>query len=461
MLNGFLLLVLSLLALLFKSGILCSLVIFAAFMVSMLSSIRLLRYGKYLSCLFVLVYLALYFPNPFLIGLGVLDLEPTTSTSLFALTNGMLIAGIALFLFGVNIMKQKYVAISAYRIYFSRSTILTILSSLFGLAAFAFFFTIAFGGGWKALTAERAQYGRVWVRLAAVYMYLPFLAVAPLLIVQLSKPLQTIPWIIAGAILLGNFLLFRARTPLLTVMFSVVIGILLKNRVLFVYEQLGPARAPTLRRYLLAGILVPAMLVVGVAINFLRGFVSVGPVRLGHDFVRVWVEQTFDGGDLGYTKIQRAAYVLFPNAHPFLKGQSYYRLLLVPMPRFIWTDKPENTQRVFCSVINPAMYKRGGTIPPGILGDLYINFGHIGIIGMFVYGLVFGLERYHRLAHWFMLGGALTWLFHFARGGFTNPVIVFLVYVVISFTTERILNPRYELAEDTELGESISYDIAS
>jgi len=60
-----------------------------------------------------------------------------------------------------------------------------------------------------------------------------------------------------------------------------------------------------------------------------------------------------------------------------------------------------------------------------------------------------------------MLGGALTWLFHFARGGFTNPVIVFLVYVVISFTTERILNPRYELAEDTELGESISYDIAS
>jgi len=109
--------------------------------------------------------------------------------------------------------------------------------------------------------------------------------------------------------------------------------------------------------------------------------------------------------------------------------------------------KPENTQRVFCSVMNPDLYNRGGTIPAGILGDLYINFGHIGIIGMFIYGLIFGRERYNRLWHWIVLGACPAWLFHFVRGGFTNPLVIFLVFLIVALLLEHILQPSYMYEE--------------
>jgi len=438
---------------LFKTGPLSSSLLLLAFVVSAVGAILLFKRKQYVSSLFVLAYLLMYFPNPFLIGLGILDLERGTSDNLFALSNAMLVVGIALFLLGTNVTKPRYGIPLSVRIYVSRQTISTVLVLLMALAIFAFFFTIAFGGGWAALTAERAQYGRTWIRLTSVYMFMPFLAAAPLLITQLSGPLQTMPWIFTIGILLGNFFLFRARTPLLTVMSSVAIGILLKNRVFFVYEQLASARFRAFRRYFFVAVLVPTILVFGVTVNFLRGYISLGGVRLARGFTRIWVEQTFDGGDLGYTKIQRASYVLFPRVHPFLMGQSYYRLLFVPVPRFLMPNKPENTQRVFCSVIDPPMYWRGGTIPPGILGDLYINFGHLGVIGMFFFGLVFGRERYRKMWQWLVLGGCLTWLFHIVRGGFTNPVVTLIVYAAISILLEHAIRPDYEIYEDVSTEE--------
>lgn len=61
---------------------------------------------------------------------------------------------------------------------------------------------------------------------------------------------------------------------------------------------------------------------------------------------------------------------------------------LVLMPRSLFPGKPQNTQRVVAQWINPEV--ENYTVPPGIIGDLYINFGVLGIISMVVFGFVIG-----------------------------------------------------------------------
>jgi hypothetical protein len=379
---------------------------------------------------------------------------------MYALSNALLIFGLVLFFLGTNVTKPPAGSEHNVRIYFDRQVIFTFLTILFLLAFAALVVGFVFGGGSGTLQATRAelaagQYGfRGVARLLSIYMFFPFLVAAPLLITQLSKPLQTVPWIVTGALLVANFWLFRARTPFVTVLASTGVSILLKNRIIFVYGQPVHKRFQSLRDYVTVAALAVCILVGGVVVTFIRGYIGVGRVQLTHGYARVWLEKSFDGGDFGYQKIQRAAYTLFPTQKPFLKGQSYYRVLLIPLPRFIAPNKPENTQRVYCSVIDPGLYVTGGTIPPGILGDLYINFGHFGLFGMFVFGMIFGRERYYRLWQWLMLAGCFTWLFHFVRGGFTNPLVTFVVYLIVAKVLDRALSPTYVAEEEMLLDET-------
>jgi oligosaccharide repeat unit polymerase len=411
----------------------------------------------------------MYISNPFLVSLGVFSLESTTSLEIYAVSNAMLIFGLMLFFLGTNISKPDINFPNDLRIYLKRSTITLILGVLFAIAGCAIFLLIAFGG-LAALHATRAelaagQHGNV-IRTVTLYMFFPFLAAAPLLITQLSKPLQTLPWIITTAILVGNFILFRARTPFVTVLASIAIGIMLKNRVLFVYGQPTAKLFRTIRDYLSVIILVVCIFVGGIVMTFLRGSIGLGrglsDIELGRNYLQIWLEKTFNGGDLGYQKVQRAAYTLYPDPNPYLMGQSFYRVLLMPIPRTFMPNKPLNTSRVFCGAINPALYQTGGTVPPGIVGDLYINFGYIGIFGMLAYGMVFGRERYYYFWQWLMLGGVLSWLFHLVRGEFVNSLITFVVFLMVTKALERILLPEYEVVE-TEQTEDLyeSEDTAS
>jgi hypothetical protein len=71
--------------------------------------------------------------------------------------------------------------------------------------------------------------------------------------------------------------------------------------------------------------------------------------------------------------------------------------------------------------------------------------------------MVFGRERYTLLWHWMMLGGSLTWLFHLVRGAFTNPLITFCIYVVLTRVMSKFLNPEYTI-EETMLPYESYYD---
>ncbi|WP_157821287.1 O-antigen polymerase [Mariprofundus ferrinatatus] len=68
-------------------------------------------------------------------------------------------------------------------------------------------------------------------------------------------------------------------------------------------------------------------------------------------------------------------------------GSTYISTLVMPIPRTLWNDKPSVESRMF---VSQQVYKLNNLsgVPPGLLGELFLNFSWFGIIlGMFIFGL--------------------------------------------------------------------------
>ena len=154
------------------------------------------------------------------------------------------------------------------------------------------------------------------------------------------------------------------------------------------------------------------------------------------------VQYAFEGGgELGYSKLLFKILEIVPEQHDYMYGQSYYRLLFVPIPRSLWPDKPYNSQIVLAQWINPGTL-RIASIPVGIIGDLYVNFGMWGILGLLGFGCAFGrLDRSRQLNYALFLAVSFASVFHMARDGFNNPVIEMLVSFIIARLVANYLCP--------------------
>lgn len=137
-------------------------------------------------------------------------------------------------------------------------------------------------------------------------------------------------------------------------------------------------------------------------------------------------------GILGYTAPLMKLINIFPSKVPFLLGQSYYRLLLIPIPRFIY-DKPESTQRITGHLLRPDVANM--TIPPGISGDAYINFGISGVLVACVFSLIFyKIDRNITIKRYLIFLCSPYFLLHLLRGALSDPLIdLFCMYVSITF----------------------------
>lgn len=152
------------------------------------------------------------------------------------------------------------------------------------------------------------------------------------------------------------------------------------------------------------------------------------------------------GGELGYSTWVCKALDAVPSRHDYLYGQSYYRLLLVPIPRWIWPDKPLNTQRIMTQWLTPGAVSVQ-TTPVGIIGDLYVNFGMYGVLGMLVFGYAFArLDQHSQLSYALLLCVSFAMVFHLARGAFTNPIVNLAVYFIAAKCTATcLLCPRTDM----------------
>lgn len=75
-----------------------------------------------------------------------------------------------------------------------------------------------------------------------------------------------------------------------------------------------------------------------------------------------------------------------PSEVGFIHGETYLAFLAAPIPRAFWQDKPRAGGYQTALLV----FGRDDTaIPPGNVGELYLNFGLLGVVfGMFLFGLL-------------------------------------------------------------------------
>jgi hypothetical protein len=95
----------------------------------------------------------------------------------------------------------------------------------------------------------------------------------------------------------------------------------------------------------------------------------------------------------------------YPEHHPFLGGKTIHDILLLPVPRALWKDKPTwyGVSDITAGYGEPSGTVSAVTMP----GELYANYGAAGLAGMIIYGLVFGFIHVYRR------GARLSFLYSF------------------------------------------------
>jgi hypothetical protein len=134
----------------------------------------------------------------------------------------------------------------------------------------------------------------------------------------------------------------------------------------------------------------------------------------------------------------------YPTRLPYLGGKTIHDMLLLPVPRSIWHDKPSwyGIAEITRGMGEPEVTQSAVTIP----GELYANYGPVGIVGMLCYGLVFGYVhrlrygRRFRYAYAAILLPVLFVTFWMATTGLINgllPLAPSLVVLALVFPPSR------------------------
>jgi oligosaccharide repeat unit polymerase len=85
----------------------------------------------------------------------------------------------------------------------------------------------------------------------------------------------------------------------------------------------------------------------------------------------------------------------------FQYGYLYYVQLVNPIPRFLWPSKPTLDAGILMANVYGEVNAQGEanlTISPGLIGEMYLNFGFIGVLGLSAFGgwLVKGWDQIPR-----------------------------------------------------------------
>jgi len=132
-------------------------------------------------------------------------------------------------------------------------------------------------------------------------------------------------------------------------------------------------------------------------------------------------------------------------------GYLYYVQLVNPIPRFLWPDKPTLESGILMAQSNGEVNASGEaylTRSPGLIGEMYLNFGVLGIIGLSAFGgwLVKGWDQIPRffsrsLPVMMYYSGGLGVLFIMGRS-FTMNMFYGLLSLAALAWLIRYLNPH-------------------
>lgn len=140
-----------------------------------------------------------------------------------------------------------------------------------------------------------------------------------------------------------------------------------------------------------------------------------------------------------------------PDRVNFLFGLGFLQLLIHPIPRILWPSKPMQPSSYFMEQVLPEFYTYGTGFASSIFGDLYWNFGVLGIpIGMFFIGLllkkiyIWCMARKGSVIGSVILACTLSYLPMYLRGEFVGTSVWFLsafipLLLAIRYSSRRII----------------------
>jgi len=356
------------------------------------------------------------------------------------------VGGIHLFIIGYELASPSYGRRRRDACYRTTSNrLLTSILLLLALNLLAVFLLIVNAGSFSTLLSQTRLEMKLHVGILstlAVYLLDVGSLLYPLIAVHVRhKPFRALAWLpIIGALEVFLFLAFRVRTfPVIH-----VVGLLVGWFMIAPRMVISPSRSG---RHLRTGLtLTQKITLVGLVATLIMGMFVLrtfrGQFQEAESFADInidligSVQLAFEGGgELGYSKWVFRILEIVPDQHGYLYGQSYYRILFVLIPRALWPDKPPNSQRIMAQWLTPGTVSVQ-TTPVGIIGDLYVNFGMWGILGMLAFGCAFGrLDRSSEFSRALFLAVSFAMIFHLVRGGFTNPLVNLAVYYVAAKLT--------------------------
>lgn len=397
-----------------------------------------------LSAIFLTAYGPMYFLNPIAIHMGWLDLDSTEEA--LRLSNILMMAGLDLFIFGARRLRLtkadlgelQPIAVSEGRL----DLAIYIAFAVYGVASLVQIVGVGAGdrSAFELTKSEVASTGEhnVFFMIARMAsMTLPF---AGFFIALKPRTKQVPLLLLLFAMLLLHFVLFRVRQVPIATAQGFFVGIFASRLLISVA---GRRIQRTLPRYMgvIALTMIPVLAVTAVGIRWVRGMYSWNNWDFSAESAQRITISTFQAGDLSVSYMTRKAIEKFPLEHDYFYGASYYRIFFTPIPRSLWPDKPQPTQREFAAVLSPKDAAMGVTIPAGIVGDFYVNFGAWGVLGMLVVGFAFGQERYRSLAPVLVMATSGAWIFHFTRGSQTGPLVIMLIQYLMAKGFTFLLAP--------------------
>ena len=237
------------------------------------------------------------------------------------------------------------------------------------------------------------------------------------------------------------FVSLRNRTMILMHLLAVFMGTLIYKNIIF--NDISKVVQDNFKKVKVLPLIISLSLlaVLGIFIRFARGVYLEGSGTLDISF-KDMIITSVKSGDIGYANmvIRVIDYAYYNDL--VLNGQSYYRLLLALVPSSIYNNKTLTTDALIGQKLTGLDVM---TIPPGVFGDAYLNFGLFSFIVFIFYGLILGIidsSRKLLISHMFF-ALSFTFIYHFVRGSFVN-VIISLIFVYAGiYVVNKILKPKY------------------
>lgn len=142
-------------------------------------------------------------------------------------------------------------------------------------------------------------------------------------------------------------------------------------------------------------------------------------------------------------------------------GYQYGGTILAPfllklVPRGVYPEKPYNTSGYFMTALYPDLFKAGFALPPTLMGDLYLNFGSIGLLlGILVFGTFTGrfdgIVVYRQTRYMGLYFLVFTGYVSLLRDNLADALFVLTTYVLLYFLVSKWAQVRFKLRQRSQM----------